>query len=205
VKYVLFVCTHNAGRSQMAQAFFEHHAPADIRAESAGQEPGAEVWPEVIEAMREVEIDISRRRPKKLTLEMQLHADWAITLACGARCPYVPSIVEDWDIPDPAGKPIEEVRLIRDAVEDHVMDLIETRLDEIRADRTSHQLRLQRLLPDLVAEFGELRADEEIRACADVILSEYDEVPLRSFVMTLAHRRTRACLAAEECDVLVTA
>jgi arsenate reductase (thioredoxin) len=204
VKYVLFVCTHNAGRSQMAQAFFELHAPADIRAESAGQEPADEVWPEVVETMQEVGIDISGRRPKRLTLEMQLHADWAITLACGAQCPYVPSTVEDWDIPDPAGKPLEEVRAIRDAVEARVLDIVDTRLDAIRADRTSHQIRLQRLLPDLVGEFGGTRSDEEIRACADAILCEYDEVPVRSFVMTIAHRRTRQCLAAETCEPLVT-
>jgi arsenate reductase (thioredoxin) len=205
LKYVLFVCTHNAGRSQMAQALFERHAPADIRAESAGQEPAEQVWPEVVEAMREVGMHISGRRPKKLTVEMQLHADWAITLACGAQCPYVPSTVEDWDIPDPAGKPLEEVRVIREAVEVRVQDLIENRIDAIRADRTSHQLRLQRLLPDLVREFEGVRSDGEIRACADAILSEYDEMPVRSFVMTLAHRRTRACLAAETCDALVTA
>ena len=205
MKYVLFVCTHNAGRSQMAQALFERHAPPDIRAESAGQEPAEEVWPEVVEAMREIGIDLSGRRPKKLTVEMQLHADWAITLACGARCPYVPSTVEDWDIPDPAGKPLEEIRAIRDAVEAHVKDLIESRLDAIRADRTSHEVRLQRLLPDLVKEFAGLRSDGEIRACADAILCEYDEVPVRSFVMTIAHRRTRECLAAETCEPLVTA
>ena len=205
MKYVLFVCTHNAGRSQMAQALFERHAPPDIRAESAGQEPAEEVWPEVVEAMREIGIDLSGRRPKKLTVEMQLHADWAITLACGARCPYVPSTVEDWDIPDPAGKPLEEVREIRDAVEAHVKDLIESRLDAIRADRTSHEVRLQRLLPDLVKEFAGLRSDGEIRACADAILCEYGEVPVRSFVMTIAHRRTRECLAAETCEPLVTA
>ncbi len=82
MRYVLFVCTHNAGRSQMAQAFFERHGPPDIRAESAGQEPAEAVWPEVVEAMAEVGIDLSQRRPKKLTVEMQLHADWAITLAC---------------------------------------------------------------------------------------------------------------------------
>ncbi|MCA1698888.1 MAG: heat-shock protein HtpX, partial [Actinobacteria bacterium] len=75
VKYVLFVCTHNAGRSQVAQAFFERHAPTGIRAESAGQEPAREVWPEVVEAMGEVGIDLSRRRPQRLTVEMQLHAD----------------------------------------------------------------------------------------------------------------------------------
>lgn len=205
MKYVLFVCTHNAGRSQMAQAFFERHAPADVRGESAGQEPAREVWPEVVEAMREVGIDISGRRPKKLTLEMQLHADWAITLACGAQCPFVPTIVEDWDVDDPAGKPIEEVRAIRDAVEARVKDLIDRRLDAIRADRTSHEMRLRRLLPDLVAEFDGVRSDDEIRACADAILADYDDVPVRSFAMTLAHRRTRQCLAAEHCDALAAA
>src|SRR5687768_3869678 len=189
----------------MAQALFELHAPADIRAESAGQEPAAEVWPEVVEAMREVGVDIADRRPKKLTVEMQLHADWAITLACGARCPYVPTTVEDWDIPDPAGKPIEEVRAIRDAVELRVKKLIAERLDAIRADRTAHELRLERLLPDLVREFEGLRSADEIRACADAILADYQEVPVRSFLMTLAHRRTRECLAAERCDPLLTA
>jgi arsenate reductase (thioredoxin) len=205
MKYVLFVCTHNAGRSQMAQAFFERHAPPDVRAESAGQEPAHEIWPPVVEAMREVGIDISGRKPKKLTLEMQLHADWAITLACGARCPFVPSTVEDWDIADPAGKPLDEVRAIRDAVEAHVQDLIDNRLSAIRAGRTAHELRLQRLLPDLVKEFDGIRSDDEIRACADAILAYYDEAPVRSFVMTLAHRRTRECLAAERCDALVGA
>jgi arsenate reductase len=205
VKYVVFVCTHNAGRSQMAQAFFERHAPADVRAESAGQEPAQEIWTPVVEAMREVGIDISCRRPKKLGLEMQLHADWAITLACGARCPFVPSTVEDWDIDDPAGKPIEEVRAIRDDVEARVQDLIDNRLSAIRADRTAHELRLQRLLPDPVKEFDGLRSDDEIRVCADAILADYDDAPVRSFVMTLAHRRTRECLAAERCDALVSA
>jgi arsenate reductase len=205
VKYVLFVCTHNAGRSQMAQALLERHAPADIRAESAGQEPATEVWPEVVEAMREVGIDIADRRPKRLTVEMQLHADWAITLACGASCPYVPTTVEDWDIPDPAGKAIEEVRTIRDAVEVRVKDLIELRLEAIRSDRTAHQLRLGRLLPDLVREFEGVRSDGEIRACADAILGDYQDAPVRSFVMTLAHKRTRECLAAEHCEPLATA
>ena len=149
MKYVLFVCTHNAGRSQMAQALFERHAPADIRAESAGQHPADRVWPEVVEVMREIGIDLAYRRPKKLSVEMQLHADWAITLGCGAQCPYVPTTVEDWDIPDPAGKPIEEVRAIRDEVEARVKDLIDERIDAIRSDRTAHQMRLVRLLPDL--------------------------------------------------------
>src|SRR5918998_4176527 len=203
MRHVLFVCTHNAGRSQMAQAFSDRDAPVDVRAESAGQQPRREgVWPNVVEAMREVGIDLSQSRPKRLTVEMRLHADWAITLACGATCPFVPTIVEDWDIPDPAGKPIEEVRAIRDAVEARVKNLIEHRIDAIRADRTAHQIRLERLLPDLQAEFGELRSDEEIRACADAVLAEYDDAPVRSFVMSLAHRRTRECLGQEQCDLV---
>jgi protein-tyrosine-phosphatase len=204
MKYVLFVCTHNAGRSQMAQAFFERHAPTDIRAESAGQEPARAVWPEVVEAMAEVGIDLRDRRPRKLTVEMQLHADWAITLACGATCPYVPTTVEDWDIPDPKGKSVDEVRSIRDAVEARVKDMIEQRLDAVRTDRTAHQLRLERLLPDLAAEFAGVRSDGEIRACADAILSDYQESPVRSFVMSLAHRRTRDCLKQEQCEALAS-
>ena len=205
MRYVLFVCTHNAGRSQMAQALFERHAPDDIRAESAGQQPADRIWPEVVEVMREVGIDLAGRRPKRLTVEMQLHADWAITLACGAQCPYVPTTVEDWDIPDPAGKPIEEVRAIRDALEVRVKELIEHRIDAIRSDHTAHQMRLQRLLPGLVEEFEGVRSDAEIRTCADAILAEYQDVPVRSFVMSIAHRRTRDCLRAEHCDALATA
>ena len=132
MKYVLFVCTHNAGRSQMAQAFFERHGPDDIRAESAGQQPGREVGPEVVAAMGDVGIDLSGRRPQKLTVEMQLHAD-------------------------------------------------------------------------LSKEFEGRRSEAEIRACTDAILSDSDDAPARSFVMNLAHRRSRECLAKEQCDALTTA
>jgi arsenate reductase len=202
VKYVLFVCTHNAGRSQMAQAFFERYAPDDVRAESAGQEPAAAPWPEVVEAMSEVGIDISKRRPKKLDLEMQLHADWAVTLACGGTCPYVPGVVEEWDVDDPRGKPMDEVRAIRDEIERRVVDLVENKLDAIRHDSTSHQLRLQRLLPQLVDEFEGVREPEQIRACADKVLENYGEAPVRSFVLTLAYREARDCLREEECALL---
>jgi arsenate reductase len=202
VKYVLFVCTHNAGRSQMAQAFFERYAPDDVRAESAGQEPAAAPWPEVVEAMSEVGIDISKRRPKKLDLEMQLHADWAVTLACGGTCPYVPGVVEEWDVDDPHGKPMDEVRAIRDEIERRVVDLVENKLDAIRHDSTSHQLRLQRLLPQLVDEFDGVREPEQIRACADKVLENYGEAPVRSFVLTLAYREARDCLREEECALL---
>jgi arsenate reductase len=194
MKYVLFVCTHNAGRSQMAQAFFERHAPDDVRAESAGAEPADRGHPEVVDAMREVGIDLSDRRPKRLTLEMQPHADWAITLACGAKCPYVPSIVEDWDVDDPAGQPIEQVRRIRDDIELRVTDLIETHIDAIREDRRRHMMRMSRLVPGLVQAFGGRLTDEQIRAIADDILDTYDDVPIRSFVMTLANRKARQIL-----------
>jgi arsenate reductase (thioredoxin) len=196
MKYVLFVCTQNAGRSQMAQALFEKHGPPDVRAESAGAEPVERVHPVVVEAMREVGIDVSGRRPKKLTLEMQLHADWAITLACGAKCPYVPSVVEDWDVSDPAGRPIEEVRLIRDEIELRVKDLLENRIEEIREDRRQHMMRMSRLVPGLVDEFGGELTGEEIRRIADEILATYDEAPVRSFVMTLANRKARQILRA---------
>jgi arsenate reductase len=194
MKYVLFVCTQNAGRSQMAQALFERHGPADVRAESAGAEPTDRVHPVVVEAMREIGIDLSDRRPKRLTLEMQLHADWAITLACGARCPYVPSVVEDWDVADPAGQPIEEVRRIRDDIENRVVDLATNRIESIRMDRRQHMMRMANLVPGLVDEFGDWLTGEEIRQIADEILDTYDEVPIRSFVMTLANRRARALL-----------
>jgi arsenate reductase len=144
MKYVLFVCTHNAGRSQIAQAFFERYAPADIRAESAGEEPASKIWPNVIEATREVGIDISHRRPKKLDVEMQLHADWAITLHCKASCPFVASQVEDWEVDDPAGEPLERLREIRDEIEQRVRDFVETRLD----GRPSHAGHLRPLFKD---------------------------------------------------------
>jgi arsenate reductase len=204
MKYVLFVCTHNAGRSQMAEALFNRDAPSDIRAESAGQAPAGEVWPVVVEAMREVGIDLADKRPRRLLREMQVHADWAVTLACGAQCPYVPTTVEDWDIRDPAGKPLVEVREIRDEIARRVEDLVENRIDQIRADRTAHQARLARLIPPLAKEFEGLRSPGEIRACADAILDRYDEVPVRSYIMTLAHRQARECLRAEHCDALAT-
>jgi arsenate reductase (thioredoxin) len=198
MKKVLFVCTHNAGRSQMAEALFNRLAPDDVLAESAGQQPRREgVWPVVVDVMREIGVDLSAKRPKKLMPEMQLHADWAVTLACGATCPYVPTIVEDWDVPDPAGKDVDEVRAIRDQLELRVSDLLEHRIDAIRADRTVHQLRLAHLLPSLIERFPEL-PDEQVRAAAEHALAEFADVPVRSFVMTLADRNARQRLASKE-------
>lgn len=204
MRYVLFVCTHNAGRSQIAQAFFEQYAPDDLRAESAGQAPADAIWPNVVEAMREVGIDISGRKPKKVELEMQLHADKAITLNCQGSCPYVIGGIEDWDLEDPAGQPLERVRAIRDDIERRVRNLVEERADEIRADRSGHARRLAQLLPNLAAEFGDIRTAEEIRACADAILDKYDDAPVRSFVLTLAERDARDCLSADHCSALAS-
>jgi arsenate reductase len=204
MKYVLFVCTHNAGRSQMAEALFQRYAPGDVRAESAGSDPGRAVWPAAVDVMREIDIDISDRKPKRLTIEMQLHADWAVTMGCGDVCPYVPTMVDAWDIPDPAGRPVSEVREIRDMIDERVRELAHDKIDAIRRDPTSHQFRLTRLLPQLISEFGETRPPEVIRGCADKILDDYDDAQVRTHIMTLAHKRTRDCLRQDVCDVLTS-
>jgi hypothetical protein len=161
------------------------------------------VWPEVVEVMREVGIDLAPRKPQKLLREMQLHADWAVTMGCNDACPYVPTTVEAWSIPDPAGRPLDEVRAIRDSIETHVRELIDTKLDAIRYDLTAHQLRLAQLLPQLAAEFESRHTPEDIRACADAILARYDDAPVRSYISTLALRETRECLRNETFDALV--
>ena len=202
MKYVLFVCTHNAGRSQMAQAFFERESPPQYRGESAGSDPAREVWPAAVEVMREVGIDIADRKPKRLSVEMQLHADWAVTMGCGDVCPYVPTRVDDWDLPDPAGRPIDEVRAIRDMIEERVIDLVHNRIQDIETDETSHQWRLAKLLPHLITDFGDTRDAETIRGCADRVLDQYDHVPVRSHILTLAHKQTRECLKEDSCALL---
>jgi hypothetical protein len=133
---------------------------------------------------------------------MQLHADWAITLRCKASCPFVPSQVEDWEVDDPAGQPLERVCEIRDEIEQRVREFIDTRLEDVRTDETAHRLRLQKLIPSLVEEFGEEKPAEEIRACADAVLAEFADVPVRSFVVTLARRRARECLRDGSCAAL---
>jgi arsenate reductase len=203
MRYVLFACVHNAGRSQIAQALFDRYAPEDVRAESARSRPGPHVWAEVIEVMREVGIDLSANKPKRLTAEMQLHADWAITMGCGDACPYVPTTVEDWDIPDPIGRPIDEVREIRDTIDERVRELVTNRIDAIRLDTTAHRWRLEKLLPELITEFGQTRPPEVIRGCADRVLDYYDDVPVRTHILTLAHKQTRECLREDACALLL--
>jgi hypothetical protein len=135
-------------------------------------------------------------------LEPQPAERWAITMGCGDACPYVATPVEAWDMPDPAGKPIEDVRAILDGIEAHVRKLIADRLDAIRSNRTAQQLRLARLLPLLADEFADTKPAEEIRACADAVLEGFDGVRVRSHIITLAHRQTRECLRKDTCDVL---
>jgi len=123
---VLFACVHNAGRSQMAAAFFNAIAdPARARAISAGTEPGARVHPVVVEAMREVVIDLSAAVPRKLTPELASQAQILVTLGCGEACPVVPGArVIDWPVPDPKDQAIESVRELRSDIEKRVRELI---------------------------------------------------------------------------------
>jgi arsenate reductase (thioredoxin) len=123
---VIFACVHNAGRSQMAAAFFNQLADRQkAEAISAGTEPGAHVHPEVLAAMREVGIDLSSATPQKLTEELARNAQLLITMGCGDKCPYVPSLRrDDWPLRDPKGQPMEEVRQIRDEIRTRVQSLL---------------------------------------------------------------------------------
>ena len=123
---VLFACIHNAGRSQMAAAWFNELAdPKRARALSAGTEPGTRVHPEVLDAMREVGIDLGGRTPQKLTADLARGAQLLITMGCGEQCPVVPGLRrDDWPLEDPKGKPIARVREIRDDVRARVVDLL---------------------------------------------------------------------------------
>ena len=168
---MLFVCNHNAGRSQMAQAFFERFAPDDMRAESAGSNPAEQVWPAVVEAMREVGIDLAGRKPKKLLPEMQLHADWAVTMGCDDACPYVPDDGRGVGHPRPSRAPARRgPRHPRHASRPTFASWSRPSWTTSVRDPTAHRLRLQRLLPQLAEEFEGRRSPAEIRACADAIL-----------------------------------
>jgi len=132
VSTVLFVCLHNAGRSQMSQALFEQAAAGRHHAMSAGTAPGERVHPEVVEVMRELGIDLADRTPQLLTRELAEQADVVITMGCGDQCPYIPGKrYLDWDLSDPKGRPIDEVRATRDEIASHVKQF----LAELDADR----------------------------------------------------------------------
>jgi arsenate reductase len=123
---VIFACVHNAGRSQMAAAWFNRLAdPAKARASSAGTAPGPRVHPEVLAAMREVGVDLTSATPQLLTDELASRASMLVTMGCGEACPVVPGLRrEDWPLADPKGQPIERVREIRDTIQQHVVELI---------------------------------------------------------------------------------
>lgn len=123
---VIFACVHNAGRSQMAAAFFNQLVdPQKAEAVSAGTEPGQRVHPEVQAVMQEVDIDLSSAKPQKLTEDLAKEAQLLITMGCGDKCPYVPGLRrDDWPLRDPKGLPMEQVRAIRDEVKERVQSLI---------------------------------------------------------------------------------
>jgi arsenate reductase (thioredoxin) len=126
---VLFVCLHNAGRSQMSEALFERAAGGRHEARSAGTTPGERVHPEVVEVMGELGVDLTTRTPRKLSAADTEWADVVVTMGCGDECPYIPGKrYLDWDLEDPKGRPIDEVRLTRDE--------IERRVDELRTELT---------------------------------------------------------------------
>jgi arsenate reductase len=123
---VLFVCVHNAGRSQMAAALLDRRARGRVHVRSAGRAPADEINPAVEEAMAEIGIDISTEFPKPLTDEAVRHADVVITMGCGDACPIYPGKrYLDWDLPDPAGKPVQDVRPIRDEIDRRVRSLVD--------------------------------------------------------------------------------
>jgi protein-tyrosine-phosphatase len=125
---VLFVCLHNAGRSQMSQALFEQAAAGRHRALSAGSvaDPDGRVHPQVVDVMREVGIDLAGRRPQRLTTELAEEADVVVTMGCGDSCPFIPGKrYVDWELPDPKGRPLEEVRATRDEIGRRVRRLLE--------------------------------------------------------------------------------
>ena len=126
----LFVCLHNAGRSQMSRALFERAAEGRHHALSAGTTPGERVHPEVVEAMQELGIDLAERVPQELTTDLAQQADVVVTMGCGDACPYIPGKrYIDWNLPDPAGRPIVEVRATRDEIQRRVSALV-SELDE---------------------------------------------------------------------------
>ena len=122
---VLFVCTHNAGRSQMAAALLVHEAAGRVRVTSAGSQPASQLNPAVVAAMSELGLDISREVPKRLTTGNVQAADVVITMGCGDACPVYPGKrYLDWELPDPAGQPLDIVRQIRDAIDQSVRQLL---------------------------------------------------------------------------------
>jgi arsenate reductase (thioredoxin) len=126
VPEVLFVCVRNAGRSQLAAALAEQAGAGRIHAWSAGSQPGAAVQPEVVEALEEIGVEVAAVAPKPWTTELVRAADVVVTMGCGDACPYVPGVrYLEWDVPDPAGRPLGEVRVLRDQLRGRIDELID--------------------------------------------------------------------------------
>jgi arsenate reductase len=134
---VIFACIHNAGRSQMAAAFFNQLAdPSKARAVSAGTQPADRVHPVVVEAMKEVGIDVSGNRPQRLTEDLGRSAALLVTMGCGDACPYVPGLeIDDWPLDDPKDRPMDEVRRIRDDIRQRVASVIGSRGWSVNAQK----------------------------------------------------------------------
>ena len=133
--HVLFVCLHNAGRSQMSRALFDAAAGGRHTSDSAGSiaDPDGRVHPEVVEVMNELGIDLADRRPQPLTYELAEQADLVVTMGCGDSCPYIPGKrYLDWDLPDPKGQSVDAVRETRDEIARRVADLLATMPDDDR-------------------------------------------------------------------------
>ena len=125
MKTYVFACVHNAGRSQMAAAFFNLYAQPGCQAISAGTAPAEQVHPEVVAVMKEIGIDVAKAKPRRLTEEVANRAHVLVTMGCGEACPFVPGLrVIDWSLPDPKGQPIDAVRQIRDLIHEHVKNLL---------------------------------------------------------------------------------
>jgi arsenate reductase (thioredoxin) len=125
VSHILFVCIQNAGRSQMAEALFQRAAGAGHEARSAGSRPAGHVHPEVVDVMGELDVDLSARTPHRLDAADMQWADVVVTMGCGDECPYVPGArYVDWELDDPAGRPVADVRRIRDEIARRVDSLI---------------------------------------------------------------------------------
>lgn len=123
---VIFACVHNAGRSQMAAALFNRHVRVGVaRAISAGTQPGDAIYPEVTQVMADLGVDLSGATPQRLTPELTAGARWLITMGCGDQCPVLPGVArEDWPLPDPKGRPLAEVRSIRDDIDRRVRQFL---------------------------------------------------------------------------------
>ncbi|AZZ37260.1 low molecular weight phosphatase family protein [Bdellovibrio sp. qaytius] len=126
MQIVIFACIHNAGRSQMAAAFFNKYAdPTKAKAISAGTQPAPQVHPEVKAVMNEIEISLANASPKLLTVELATEASYLITMGCKENCPYIPDLkILDWPFQDPKGQSLESVRLTRDSIREQIMDFL---------------------------------------------------------------------------------